>query len=739
MFYPRMAAALVRCAKFLTVALFASTGALPAAAQIAGDECSNALPVYNGVNAQVALASFTHSTTLPLPDCGSGWDVSKDVWFRYDAPVEGRVLVELHGSTFDTMLAVYGGECGSLTLLGCDDDDGAVASATSRLIEIPVTKGKVFLRIAGFNGATGTIALRFNYEAAGSVKIWGRSDSPSYPQGSFFNIPAMPTGALAVETSWNSTFAGLEHAIARTPDGGAIWWGNALTNPLAPALATSVIAIACGDYHNILLRDENTPGGISGQVVSWGCGSPNSGGACPNWSYGQATPPAAAASGVRSIAAGQWFSIASKADGSVLTWGYETWSGGSLAVPASASGVSVVGAGSFHALAIKRDGTLLSWGSNSSGQSTVPPNLGPVLSADGGYANTIALRRDRQVVVWGSNTYGQTTIPPAVIANGAVAVSAGSTLTLAALMTNGEVVAWGNNSSLLKPSPAGAFSALDVDYHAVAIWSRDCNGNGIADGLEVNDCDQDGVPDCEEIAVGSIEDCNDNGLADACEKQLTLSLSSGQLGPIGYQQPQTWTIPDAATAVGPVTLKIRGKGDFSSYLEHLEISCGNLFTAIALGATDDCLFNPPWQSFTLTPDQFNSGIGADGAWRLDMVATIAVDPTLCPAGTWVEATVDYVASNSADCNANSLLDSCEIANGWAADANSNGIPDACDTSFNSCPTDVDRDGQTGASDLSGLLLAWGSVNANFDFDGDGSVGASDLSALLLAWGPCAKK
>jgi NAD(P)H-hydrate repair Nnr-like enzyme with NAD(P)H-hydrate dehydratase domain len=46
------------------------------------------------------------------------------------------------------MLAVYGGECGSLTLLGCDDDDGAVSSATSRLIEIPVTKGKVFLRIA---------------------------------------------------------------------------------------------------------------------------------------------------------------------------------------------------------------------------------------------------------------------------------------------------------------------------------------------------------------------------------------------------------------------------------------------------------------------------------------------------------------------------------------------------------------------------------------------------------------
>jgi hypothetical protein len=51
-----------------------------------------------------------------------------------------------------------------------------------------------------------------------------------------------------------------------------------------------------------------------------------------------------------------------------------------------------------------------------------------------------------------------------------------------------------------------------------------------------------------------------------------------------------------------------------------------------------------------------------------------------------------------------------------------------------CITDIDGDGNTGASDLAELLAGWGSSTP--DIDGDGSVGAADLSALLGAWGAC---
>jgi len=51
-----------------------------------------------------------------------------------------------------------------------------------------------------------------------------------------------------------------------------------------------------------------------------------------------------------------------------------------------------------------------------------------------------------------------------------------------------------------------------------------------------------------------------------------------------------------------------------------------------------------------------------------------------------------------------------------------------------CPTDIDGDGVTGASDLSTLLNGWGTSSP--DLDGDGIVGASDLSTLLNGWGAC---
>lgn len=54
-----------------------------------------------------------------------------------------------------------------------------------------------------------------------------------------------------------------------------------------------------------------------------------------------------------------------------------------------------------------------------------------------------------------------------------------------------------------------------------------------------------------------------------------------------------------------------------------------------------------------------------------------------------------------------------------------------------CPTDLNRDGQTGAADIAALLSAWGAAgSAGEDLDGSGSVGSSDITVLLSAWGSC---
>lgn len=56
----------------------------------------------------------------------------------------------------------------------------------------------------------------------------------------------------------------------------------------------------------------------------------------------------------------------------------------------------------------------------------------------------------------------------------------------------------------------------------------------------------------------------------------------------------------------------------------------------------------------------------------------------------------------------------------------------------SCPADLDSNGDVGASDLSLLLFAWGSLGVGIpaDLNDDGVVDAADLSILLESWGIC---
>jgi hypothetical protein len=62
-----------------------------------------------------------------------------------------------------------------------------------------------------------------------------------------------------------------------------------------------------------------------------------------------------------------------------------------------------------------------------------------------------------------------------------------------------------------------------------------------------------------------------------------------------------------------------------------------------------------------------------------------------------------------------------------------------DVCSNACPADLDGDGSIDASDLSQLLVSWGSCVKGAcaaDLDASGDVDAADLSLLLATWGSC---
>ncbi len=307
--------------------------------------------------------------------------------------------------------------------------------------------------------------------------------------------------------------------------------------------------------------------------------------------------------------------------------------------------------------------------------------------------------------------------------------------------------AWGDNSygQCNVPVNLGPCTAVAAGgKHTVAIQDGDCNSNSIRDSLELTgqDCNHNGFPDSCDAALDLLEDCNSNGLGDSCEKELTISLASGHRGPIGFNANQTWTIPAAVRAESPVTLVIHGHGDFGGLQEYVRVKVGYGFDEHAIQNTMDCengFGTPSTSTFTLTPEQFNAAIGADGALRVVMEPSIAVDAYGCNGGTWIEASLDYIGALPADCNANGLLDSCEIAAGYGPDVNHNGVVDTCESLLLPCPTDFNQNGRTDGADLGMLLSAWGASNQpGLDLDHNDRIDGADLGLLLSGWGPCAQ-
>jgi hypothetical protein len=98
------------------------------AAQVAGDECSNAIVVTANTPVSVNTATMTASASPPSSIIGPcefmNWGATtKDAWFRFDAPANGRLTAILCGSDYDTSVVMYQGSCGSLFRIACDDDD----------------------------------------------------------------------------------------------------------------------------------------------------------------------------------------------------------------------------------------------------------------------------------------------------------------------------------------------------------------------------------------------------------------------------------------------------------------------------------------------------------------------------------------------------------------------------------------------------------------------------------------
>jgi hypothetical protein len=112
----------------------------------------------------VSGANFSATRELNEP-FHSGLITSNSVWYRWRSPVSGIVTFDTRGSTFDTVMAVYGGSLTRLTLVGSDDDGGGFH--TSRVTWNAQAGVDYNIVIDGVTGETGNYVCNWNLESTG--------------------------------------------------------------------------------------------------------------------------------------------------------------------------------------------------------------------------------------------------------------------------------------------------------------------------------------------------------------------------------------------------------------------------------------------------------------------------------------------------------------------------------------------------------------------------------------------
>lgn len=268
-------------------------------------------------------------------------------------------------------------------------------------------------------------------QADGSLWSWGWNAYGQCGNGTVDLVQHGTTPArIGSVTNWSAYSPGYGHVAAVRSDGtlwtwgengfGGLGYGNRLLQPVAPQFGP-ITSAAGGDGFSALIRADGS---------LWMMGSNVNGqlgiGATDSSQHPAATQPMPSTTWL-SVACGTSHTAAVRSDGSLWTWGYNSYGqlgdGTTTQRPSPAQlGADTnwvkVSAGAYFTLGLRSDGTLWAWGYNTDGQmgngntsvQYAPVQVGSASNwADiscGGY-HTLALKQDGTLWAWGNNYYGQ--------------------------------------------------------------------------------------------------------------------------------------------------------------------------------------------------------------------------------------------------------------------------------------------------------------------------------------------
>lgn len=265
-------------------------------------------------------------------------------------------------------------------------------------------------------GRTAALAIKPD----GTLESWGTGD--------MVPAPAL-TGLVSVASSANNWGLGVHDDgtvsfIGTTPSG--------LTLDTVPPTLTDVVQADGSDLHAAVVHSD-------GSVTCWGYNN-----------NGECDVPVGLGP-VFMVAAGNDFTVALLADGSVVQWG---------SPPASAPAVNngvFISCYSNTVLLLLDDGTVMAWGGNSLGQANVPPGLSDVVSIGSCGSASLAAKSGGDMEVWPSAYFSI----PAGLPSKVFAV--GGWEAFGAIGPDGSLDVWGQYAGGEANVPAGFEAMLPGD------------------------------------------------------------------------------------------------------------------------------------------------------------------------------------------------------------------------------------------------------------------------------------
>jgi len=212
-------------------------------------------------------------STLYATSAGDPTDVtnlSNGVWYVFTPQTSGYYMASTFGSDFDTVLALYTGSCGSLSLAAYGDSGTNKRSMLTRDLTAGTT---YYFQAGGYNGESGTLAFQLQFvDRSPAPVILDQPRSQSVLPGSRAAFSVNADGAAPLYYQWLkdgsivSGAASNAYAIASTQAGDAGNYSVTVSNAFGFVVSSNAWLTVISPGTNLITFDDLT--NMTGSVPS---------------------------------------------------------------------------------------------------------------------------------------------------------------------------------------------------------------------------------------------------------------------------------------------------------------------------------------------------------------------------------------------------------------------------------------------------------------------------------------